>query len=135
MHRTAFLFLLVLTVAGFVAFGAASNCSVEAFFVSPGVDHVIQYQILNVIESAEHTLLIAMYSFTDDKLGDAVVEAYEKRKIDVRILLDGAQGNGSNGHEWPRLKAAGIPIMVEDVTGLLHDKFAVIDHALVITRC
>ena len=133
MRRIGFLFLLIVVLVGGAVLASESNCSVEAFFVSPDVDHTIQYEILNAIESAEHSLFIAMYSFTDDKLGDAVVEAYQKRKVDVRILLDGAQGSGTNGKEWPKLKAAGIPIIVEDVTGALHDKFAVIDHNLVIT--
>ena len=35
--------------------------------------------------------------------------------------------------EWPKVGAAGIPIMVEDATGLFHHKFAVIDGKLVIT--
>lgn len=133
MRRIGVLFLLIAVLVGFAVLAEENNCSVQAFFVSPDVDHTIQYRILDAIQSAQQSIFIAMYSFTDDKLGDAVVEAYKERKIDVRILLDGSQGNGTNGKEWPKLKAAGIPIIVEDVPGVLHDKFAIIDHNLVIT--
>lgn len=132
--RKVWLFLiLVVVLLGFTTVADEAECLVEAFFVSPTVDHVIERQILAAIGEARESLLIAMYSFTDDALGDAVVQAYKDRHLDVRILLDETQDNGTNGKEWPKLKAAGIPILVEDVTVSLHHKFAVIDGKLVIT--
>ena len=126
--RKVWLFLiLVVVLLGFTTVADEAECLVEAFFISPAVDLVIERQILAAIEEARESLLIAMYSFTDDALGDAVVQAYKDRHLDVRILLDETQDNGTNGKEWPKLKAAGIPILVEDVTVSLHHKFAVID--------
>jgi len=73
-----------------------------------------------------------MYSFTDDELGAAVMRAYA-RGVDVRILLDEAQKDGAQGREWPKLVAAGIPVSVERVIGLMHHAFVVIDTRLTIT--
>jgi len=53
--------------------------------------------------------------------------------VKVYILLDDGQDSAAQGREYPNLLAAGIPIGVEHVSGLLHDKFAVIDGELVIT--
>ena len=133
MRKVWLLLILVVVLLGFTTLADEAECLVEAFFVSPTIDHVIERKILDAINYAEDSILIAMYSFTDDELGDAVVEAYQDRGLDVRILLDGSQGDGSHGKEWPKLKAAGIPILVEDVTGSLQHKVVVIDEKLVIT--
>ena len=132
--RKVWLILIVFGVLlGFTAVAEETECLVEAFFVSPTIDHVIQRKIIDTINNAESSILIAMYSFTDDELGDAVIAAYQQRELDVRILLDGSQKGGTQGKEWPKLEAAGIPILVEDLTGSLHHKFAVIDGTTVIT--
>ncbi len=133
MRKLWLLLILVGVLLGFTTLADEVECLVEAFFVSPTIDHVIERRIVDAINGAEDSILIAMYSFTDDELGEAVVEAYQERGLDVRILLDGSQGDGAQGKEWPKLQAAGIPILVEDVTGLLHHKVAVIDEKLVIT--
>jgi len=132
--RKLWLILIVFGVLlGLTAVAEETKCLVEAFFVSPTVDHVIQRKIIDTINNAEDSILIAMYSFTDDELGDAVVAAYRERGLDVRIMLDGSQRDGTQGKEWPKLKAAGIPISVEHLIGSLHHKFAVIDGKVVIT--
>ena len=132
--RKVWLLLIVFGVLlGLVAVAEETECLVEAFFVSPTVDHVIQRKIIDTINHAEDSILIAMYSFTDDELGEAVVAAYQERELDVRILLDSSQKGGTYGKEWPKLEAAGIPISVEHLTGSLHHKFAVIDGKTVIT--
>jgi len=133
MRKLALCTAIMLACCAAVASAEQARCLVEAFFVSPAVDQVIERQILAAIDEAQESLFIAMYSFTDDELGQAVIEAYTKRGLDVRILLDESQADGTGGKEWPKLRAAGIPIMVEDVTGLFHHKFAVIDGRLVIT--
>jgi len=73
-----------------------------------------------------------MYSFTDDELGQAVINAYG-RGVDVKVLLDDGQDSEAGGREWPKLKEAGVSVKVEHKTGLLHHKFAVIDCDTVIT--
>ena len=121
--------ITILSIAGLMR---AASCSVEAFFVSPDVDKVIERKVIEAIDSAKDRILIAMHLFTDDDLGEAVVSAY-KRGVDVHILLDEGQESGTQGKEWPKLVAAGIPVMVEHVIGLMHHQFAVIDDLLTVT--
>lgn len=132
MHK-ALLFgvLVVAATLGFTALANEAECSVEAVFVSPSIDHVIESRIIEAIDNATWGLLIALYSFTNDHLGDAVIRAHQ-RGVNVRILLDDEQEEAEGG-EYPKLVAAGIPVMVEHVTGRMHHNFAVIGADLVIT--
>ncbi len=126
--------LIAVMLACFAAVGSAKqeHCLVEPFFVTPTVDQVIERRLIEAIDQAEGSIIIAMYSFTDDELGAAVVRAY-KRGVDVRILLDEAQESGTQGREWPKLVAAGIPVSIEHVVGLMHHAFVVIDTKLTVT--
>lgn len=134
MRRVIAVVLVLGLAFGVAAIGqsVAQTCSVQAFFVSPHVDGVIENELVNLIGSAESSLAIAMYSFTDDQLGAAVIAA-AGRGVGVRVLLDDGQDSNSGGREWPKLIAAGIPVVTEHVTGLLHDKFVVIDHRITVT--
>jgi len=125
-----FLFLGLVIAVSLAA--QAGDCDVQAYFVSPAVDEVVRLEIISAIDAAQDSLLIAMYSFTDDQIGAAVIRA-EERGVKVYILLDDGQDSAAQGREYPKLRDAGIPIGVEHVSGLLHDKFAVIDGELVIT--
>jgi phosphatidylserine/phosphatidylglycerophosphate/cardiolipin synthase-like enzyme len=111
--------------------GVAIECTVEAFFTAPGRNHVIESRILDALSDARTSLLVAMYSFTDDQLGDAVVAAWN-RGVKVWVILDTGQPNAGGG-EYAKLVAAGIPVAVESASGLMHHKFVVIDGLLTIT--
>jgi len=107
-------------------------CCVEAFFVSPSVDGVIESELIKALDEAEKSIYIAMYSFTNDGLAAAVIQAYD-RGVKVQILLDDSQDSDKGKRQFPKLIDAGIAVRVEHVTGLLHHKFAVIDERLMIT--
>lgn len=121
---------LLLTMIALSA--TASTCEVEVLFVSPVVDQTIEPRIIEAVDLAEDQVLIALYSFTDDELGAAVVRAH-LRGVAVYILMDDGQDSDSQGREWPNLVAAGVPVAIEHETGLLHHKFVVIDGETVIT--
>ena len=106
-------------------------CEVEAFFTAPGRNRVVEAQIVQALNLAHGSLLVAMYSLTDDQLGNAVVAAWT-RGVKVWVILDTGQVNAIGG-EYAKLVTAGIPVAVESVSGLMHNKFAVIDGLLTIT--
>jgi|Deesub1362A_J573_1020465.scaffolds.fasta_scaffold01043_9 hypothetical protein len=135
--RKAF-YVLVIVSAALSLFGCviASQiqlplCRIEALFVCPEVDRVIEYKLIELMDSATQTLDIAMYYFTDDDLGEAVIRAY-RRGVKVRILLDESQV-GASGGEYQRLIAEGIPVAIENTSGLMHHKFVIIDKKVTIT--
>jgi len=103
---------------------------VEPLFVSPAVDGVIEARLISILDAATRTVDLAMFSFTDDQLGDAVIRAHQ-RGVTVRVIRDGAQSAGS-GDENDQLRAAGIEVIVENLRGSMHHKFLVVDGTITV---
>ena len=81
------------------------------------------------IGRANSTIEVAVYSFTQDTLADALVSA-KNRGVAVRVLMD-SETIDDSGSEYSRLKKLGISIKTDSSTGLMHDKFFVIDGRVV----
>jgi len=128
MRKLALILFFVLMAGGVVA---AQTCSVQSYFVSPDVDGVIETAIIQAIDGARKSIDIALFSFTDDQLGSAVVRA-ARRGVTVRVILGAGQDTVWGG-EYGKLVSAGIPVVIATSTGLFHHKFAVADGNLVIT--
>ena len=131
MKRVTLLGLLLVAVFSFPVLPNSACCCVEAFFVSPTVAGVIESQIIKALDEAEKSIYIAMYSFTDDELAAAVLEAY-RREVDVRVILEDGKKN-ENGGEYNSLHDSGIAIKLATTGSLFHHKFVVIDGSLTIT--
>jgi hypothetical protein len=129
MMRRLVLIVVFVLVASVI--GAAQTCSVQSYFVSPDVDGVIETAIIQAIDGARKSIDIALFSFTDDQLGDAVVRA-ARRGVTVRVIL-GVDQDKMLGGEYEKLVSTGVPVVVASVPGLFHHKFALIDGTLVIT--
>jgi phosphatidylserine/phosphatidylglycerophosphate/cardiolipin synthase-like enzyme len=86
-----------------------------------------QPALIDVISSAEKTVDMAIYSFTDTKIADALVSA-EKKGVQVRVITDGeASQNKYQKKVLNKLKKAGIPVKVDSHSGLMHLKVTVAD--------
>lgn len=83
------------------------------------------------ISRANGTISVAIYSFTSDSLGDALVAA-EKRGVDVRVYVEGENADGS-GSEYQKLIAAGVSVKTDARSALMHHKFMVVDGKVVAT--
>ncbi|MCK4392269.1 lamin tail domain-containing protein [Candidatus Bipolaricaulota bacterium] len=129
MTRKLFLIAIVVLMAGGGV--VAQTCSVQSYFVSPDVDGVIETAIIQAIDGARKSLDIALFSFTDDQLGDAVVRA-TRRGVSVRVILGAGQDKVFGG-EYEKLVSANIPVAIANTPGFFHHKFAVIDGNLLIT--
>jgi len=129
MSRWLFASVFLLLAVGGVAL--AQNCTVRCYFVTPEVDGVIETAIINAISHAQKTLDIALFSFTDDQLGNAVVHA-RRRGVSVRVLLAEGQERVLGG-EHGKLVNAGVVVSVAQGLGYFHHNFAIIDRELVIT--
>ncbi len=129
MSRWLFASVFLLLAVGGVAL--AQNCTVRCYFVTPEVDGVIETAIINAISHAQKTLDIALFSFTDDQLGNAVVQA-RRRGVSVRVLLAEGQERVLGG-EHGKLVNAGVVVSVAQGLGYFHHNFAIIDRELVIT--
>jgi len=129
MTRKLFLIAIVVLMAGGGV--VAQTCSVQSYFVSPDVDGVIETAIIQAIDGARKSLDIALFSFTDDQLGDAVVRA-TRRGVSVRVILGAGQDKVFGG-EYEKLVSANIPVAIANTPGFFHHKFATVDGNLLIT--
>lgn len=81
-------------------------------------------KIVNAINSANYSLDVAMFTFTDNDLGDAVVAA-KNRGVNVRCIIENVSYFGS---EYTKLINAGIPVISHaNITNDFHHKYCIID--------
>jgi phosphatidylserine/phosphatidylglycerophosphate/cardiolipin synthase-like enzyme len=94
---------------------------VQSYF-SPS-DHTTD-QIINAINSADYTLDIAIFTFINNDLGDAVVAA-KNRGVNVRCIIENVSYIGS---EYSKLVAHGIPVLSEEnIPYDFHHKYCIVD--------
>lgn len=98
-------------------------------FFSPG-EYCLN-AIVSQIESARKTLDICVFTISDDRISDAIVDRHESR-VRVRILTDNEKLMDV-GSDIERLVRAGIPVRVDRTQHHMHHKFAVIDGTTVVT--
>jgi phosphatidylserine/phosphatidylglycerophosphate/cardiolipin synthase-like enzyme len=89
--------------------------------------------LLNLINSARKSLDGAFYDFSDDTIADAFIAA-KKRGVQVRLITDNenmlVRDTGPQGPVRPliiRMQQAGIPVIDDQRSGLMHNKFLVQD--------
>ncbi len=90
-----------------------------------------QAAIIQALDGAEQTVHIALYYFTDPKLADAVVRA-RARGVAVYVYLDRSQVTQQYS-QARYLTAHKVPVRISSNRAIMHNKFAVIDGATVIT--
>ena len=87
--------------------------------------------LLKEIQSAKKSIHFMAFSFTHDRLGDAMLERF-KSKVDVRGVFEKRQ-NDDQYSEYKDMKKAGIPVVLDKNNGTMHHKVIVIDGETVIT--
>ncbi len=117
---------LTLTLISIALF--AISADVEIYFSPNGG---CQQAIINAIDNAEQKIDVAMYTFTEGDIAKALIAAKD-RGVQVRVLLDGDNASGSYS-KATFLANNGISIKKETGSGLMHDKFAVLDDSVVLT--
>ena len=106
----------------------ASVPSPKAYF-SPGERCV--NAILGLLKQTRRTADICVFTITDDRVSDAIVEA-QRRRVDVRIITDNDKAE-DRGSDIERLDAAGVPVRVDRTSNHMHHKFAIFDKSRVAT--
>jgi mitochondrial cardiolipin hydrolase len=97
--------------------------------------------ILREIDQAKKELLVAVYAFTHDELANALVQA-KKRGVTVQVVIDREFDAGNEHSKGKFFEAQKIPLRrlsgvrsaaFDKDSGLMHQKFAVIDRRIVFT--
>lgn len=87
--------------------------------------------IISLIDSAQQSVLVAVYSFTSDSLASALIRAHQ-RGVEVRAVIEMEQAN-VRGSEYERLRSAGVAVRLDGNSDLMHHKFMVVDGRVVVT--
>jgi phosphatidylserine/phosphatidylglycerophosphate/cardiolipin synthase-like enzyme len=87
--------------------------------------------LISLINRANRSVYVAVYSFTRDSLATALISAKE-RGVEVRVVIERERAY-EQGSEYPRLKSAGVDVRLDGNPNLMHHKFMVIDGYVVVT--
>jgi phosphatidylserine/phosphatidylglycerophosphate/cardiolipin synthase-like enzyme len=88
-------------------------------------DYCFENIVEPAIQSAKTSIDVAVFFLTHKRAAGELIKAHQ-RGVRVRVILDAtAAGNGYTKHEL--LRAAGIPVKVENWGGKMHMKCALID--------
>jgi phosphatidylserine/phosphatidylglycerophosphate/cardiolipin synthase-like enzyme len=83
--------------------------------------------VLKVINSSDHSIRLAAYSFTSPSIVKALLAA-KKRGVDVRVVVDAKGNKGkSNVAALNLLLNADIPTRIISTYAIHHDKYIVSD--------
>ena len=84
------------------------------------------HRIMELMEQAEHSIDVAMYSMSDTSIRNALGEAVQ-RGLSVRVIFDPASSERKNpeGTRSAHLESMGIDVRY--VNKIMHHKFALID--------
>jgi phosphatidylserine/phosphatidylglycerophosphate/cardiolipin synthase-like enzyme len=90
--------------------------------------------VVQQIGAARKTILVQAYALTSREIATALVDA-KHRAVDVRVIVDRSQlrEDRSDAFAVQRLTSSGVPVWVDSISGIAHNKVMVIDGAIVIT--
>lgn len=109
----------------------SSSGTVHCYFPRDG--QAAQPELIDIIRSSQKTLDIAIYSFTDPEISDAIREA-KQRGVSVRLITDREQSSSkSQKSVLSSLKGAGIPIKINSHSGIMHLKVTIADGKIATT--
>ncbi|MGC8483218.1 MAG: phospholipase D family protein, partial [Thermodesulfobium sp.] len=87
--------------------------------------------IIQTIQEAKTSIYVQAYSFTSLPIAQALVEA-KKRGVDVNVILDKRQIT-ARGSKLPLLIQNNVPVLIDTVHGIAHNKVMIIDGSHTIT--
>ncbi|MBV8773241.1 MAG: DUF1669 domain-containing protein [Deltaproteobacteria bacterium] len=90
--------------------------------------------VLQAIDGARGTIRVQMYSLTLQEIVNRLLAA-QRRGVDVRLIVDFSQFHHDRNDSLriASLAFAGVPVLVDTVPGLMHNKVMVIDNEIVLT--
>ncbi len=100
----------------------------EALF-SPADD--CPRRIGNLLRAAQQTADICVFTITDDRISDAMLEAH-RRGVKLRVITDNEKVTDA-GSDIFRLDDAGVPVRMDRTEYHMHHKFALFDQRALVT--
>lgn len=92
--------------------------------------HNCSAQIIRLVDRANSTVRVAIYSFTLKNIANSLIRA-KIRGVDVSMIMEPSQK--SQYSQYDTLVKAGIPIVMDTGSGIMHDKVMIVDGKYVVT--
>ena len=89
-------------------------------------------RLTGMIQSAQKSVRVAMFTFTHPALVNALTEAHQ-RGLDVQVIVDRSSGHGVSGWAIERLSHKGVPTALSQGPGLCHHKLLILDETILVT--
>ncbi len=129
--RVGLAFALLLLSAGCVVPDDQADYSPDSVSVFFCPEDACAQHLISEFDSAENSIHVAVYSFTSDKIANSLARA-AARGVEVRIVSDYSQ-SFSEYSVLEQLSLAEADVCIKKGSGLMHNKFAVIDGKTVAT--
>ncbi len=105
------------------------DASVDSSDYADGIDA----PLASAIDAAQRSLDIAAFELNSQPIYEAILAAHQ-RGLAVRIVTDDRHGlDDDSNTELRDLQAAGLPIVADNRSGLMHNKFTIVDERAVWT--
>lgn len=91
----------------------------------------VEKEIRPLLQNAKNRIYVPMFYLTHNDIIQDLIEAKQKRHIDIRVILD-ASGAKNLYTKHYLLRQAGIPVKVENWGGKMHMKSAIIDDVFIL---
>ncbi len=126
--------ILTLLFIAFISSPALTENEWRVYFTNPSktkkTDTVNpQSGLIEIIKNAEKSLVGAFYDISSIKIADELIAAH-KRGVDIKLVTE---NDTFSGPAITKILESGIPVIPDTGSGLMHNKFAVIDGLTVFT--
>jgi phosphatidylserine/phosphatidylglycerophosphate/cardiolipin synthase-like enzyme len=108
---------------------------VQVYFTEPGTSHGEEQDVplddalIALIDGAKQSIDFAIYDLKDDGIIDALIDAHDR---DVRVRMVG-DGDEAEDDGYVAIQDAGIEQSLRETSGIMHNKFLIIDERVVWT--
>jgi phosphatidylserine/phosphatidylglycerophosphate/cardiolipin synthase-like enzyme len=105
------------------------DTSLQTYF-SP--DDSVSAHLVDIIESAQQSVVFLAFSFTSDDIADAMLDR-ARAGVTVSGVFEDTQVSSNTGDEYRRLRRAGLDVRLDGNPRNMHHKVIIIDDKIVIT--
>lgn len=110
------------------------NISCRKLHNRPGESKSSMIRFLELLSSAQRSIDLCIYLFTQSSLGAILEDLHRSGKIRIRIITDSAEDDAGNT-QVRRLRLVGIPVKANKrgTGALMHHKFVIIDGKILLS--
>ena len=91
----------------------------------------IDTRLVSLVNNAEKSVHVLAYSFTQDKLANALIKA-EQNGVEVKGVFDRDSSEDNTGADFFSLQKAGLDVHLDGEPGLMHMKVIIVDEKTVV---